>query len=95
MPAGAYVFHSAAGVVAVHGESGGPNALVLRRGEYRREAPTTGILEFNRYGGTYFLVKVFEPGAHEGSGLPRTARETAIAKRLGPTQTTRILLKRN
>lgn len=80
MPAGNYVIHSGPSAVILREENGKHSALSITNGVSRPSSPKTGILEFNRYGQTYFLAKVFNPDTPDGRALPTTKAEQEYAR---------------
>jgi len=96
MPAGNYVIQCAAsGPVIVKEQSGSHAAMAaLTEGEIRFTPLQTGELEFNRYGETYFLAKLWTPGSREGIVLPKSPREKEISREFGLAQRTSVALQR-
>jgi hypothetical protein len=93
MPAGEYVIHHAAGLVALRGQNGvHAAAMNLTLPASRKDAPTKGALEFNRYGDSYFLAKIWAPDSRDGRALIRTKREKELASRVALTQTATLAL---
>jgi hypothetical protein len=56
------------------------------------EAPTSGLLMFNKYGDKWFLSTVRLPDQAEGRALPESKIEREIARITPPAQTTQVLL---
>ncbi len=81
MPAGQYLIHNSPdGVLAVRQQDGGhAAAMLLTLPASRKTTPAKGALEFNRYGDTYFLSKIWAPDSREGRALFKTTREKEIA----------------
>jgi hypothetical protein len=96
MPAGEYVIHHLPqGALILREDGGRHTALVaLTVGEYRPAALQTGELQFNRYGQTYFLAKLWAPASRDGVALRMSPRETELARQLGLAQHTSIALVR-
>jgi hypothetical protein len=94
MPAGLYLIHHSAGLLTVR-EQGGSNtaAMFLTLPEYRPHTPTTGTLEFNRYGENYFLAKIWAPGSRDGRSLTKSSTEKEIASRVGEVYSASIPLQ--
>lgn len=93
MPAGEYVIHHAGGLLALRGENGlHAGAMYLTLPVYRKSPPSNGVLEFTRYGDSYFLAKVWEPNSRDGRALIRTKREKELASRVALTQTATLAL---
>jgi hypothetical protein len=53
----------------------------------------TGLLEFNRYGDTYFLEAIWSPLKSTGNVLPQSSAEKTMVSRMGSLQKTGIPLK--
>jgi hypothetical protein len=94
MPAGTYWIHQSGGLITVRQE-GGSKIATLTLPASRPTAPSTGILEFNRYGDTYFLSKVWAPESTEGRALPKGPQEKEIARHIAvePIQTAALKTK--
>jgi hypothetical protein len=82
MPAGDYTIHQSGGVLTLS-QVGGRTICVLTLPASRPSAPSTGVLEFHRYGDTYFLSSVWTPQSAEGRSLPKGSQEKELARRLG------------
>jgi len=93
-PAGEYSVQTTAHVLFVHQADGQRSTIMaLTQPVSRERKAETGVLEFNRYGDTYFLSKIWSPGATDGEALPKTAREKELAGGAVPTQTVAIAVK--
>ena len=92
--AGTYVVHQNDGVLTVRqpGASGRTISLMTMPVP-RADANQTGLLEFNRYGDTYFLESVWSPLDSKGSVLPKSSAERTMVSRMGSLQKTGIPLK--
>jgi hypothetical protein len=97
MPAGDYVIQHKAPSLLIVREQGGHHTAIasLTIGEYRSTPLKTGELEFNRYGETYFLAKLWAPASNAGVALPRSSRETELTREFGLAQRTSIALGRH
>ena len=94
MPAGTYVIHQDEEVLTVRQPGIGGRAVALMTVPASPErADRAGLLEFNRYGDTYFLASVWSPLASTGRALPKGSAERAIVSRTGSVQKTGIPLK--
>ena len=94
MPAGDYLFDYSSHLLVVHREDGlRTTVMAMTLPVARTKAAATGVVEFNRYGDTYFLAKIFTAGSPEGEGVTKTAREKEFASRTVPTQTEAIVLQ--
>ena len=95
LPAGAYDVQSLSGFLVIrqqHGKNVASTFFV--RQEVRGPAPKTGLLEFNRYGNSYFLAQVRTPESAVNLNLPPTAREKELARAVGLVGHTNIALQR-
>ncbi len=94
MPAGTYVVHQNDGVLTVRqpGASGRMITMMTLPAP-RADASQAGLLEFNRYGDTYFLESVWSPLNSEGSLVPKSSAEKTMVTRMGSLQKTGIPLK--
>ena len=91
MPAGEYSIRHSASLLAVQ-ENGGHHAgaVVLTHATDLPAdiQPDKLVLQFNRYGDTYFLGKLSIPGSGSAREVPKTPREKELARRNSPGQTT-------
>ena len=93
-PAGDYVFKYSPHLLVVQEEKGEhTTAMALPLPVSRSKAPKTGIVEFNRYGDSYFLAKIWTPYSADGGALPKTSHEKEVASRATPIQTQAIVLQ--
>ncbi len=97
MPAGDYVIeHKSPSLLIVRQQGGRHTAIAcLTLGEYRSTPLETGELEFNRYGETYFLAKVWAPDSKDGVSLVKSSRETELTRESGLAQRASIALGRH
>jgi hypothetical protein len=58
----------------------------------RHEKPMASSLEFNRYGDTYFLSKIWAPNSHDGRTFPTSRHEKELASRASPAKTAAVAL---
>jgi hypothetical protein len=93
MPAGKYVIHQNDGVVTVRQQGGGREVTLMTVQASRDSAPQAGVLEFHRYGDTYFLANVWSPLTSTGCTLPQGSAETELVSRMGSFQKTGVPLK--
>jgi hypothetical protein len=94
MPAGAYVVHQNDGVLTVRQPGFSGRAITLLTVPTSRDGVNqAGMLEFNRYGNTYFLETVWSPLGSAGSMLPKSSAERTIVSRMGSVERTGIPLK--
>lgn len=93
MPAGEYVVHHQGGTLILREQSGRHAALIgFALGAYRPAMMDEGRLEFNRYGATYFLAKLWPPASQMGVALPQTSRERELARQFGVMERANIAL---
>ena len=91
MPAGEYTMTHERRVLVVR-ETGGDHKAVqiLTIGAYRNNRPSQGLLEFKRYGDSYFLSKVWTGEQQNGAEIPATKREKEAARNATEVQTVSI-----
>ena len=96
MPAGEYVIHRQAPGVFILWEERSHHAVMTSHtvGELHAGRLNSGELEFNRYGETYFLAKVWAPYSTSGIALLTSPLETELARASGVTQRASIALQR-
>jgi hypothetical protein len=93
-PAGDYQFKPSGHMLVVHQEGGDRStAMALTVPVARTKAPETGVLEFQRYGNTYFLAKIWSPSSPDGAAVPKTPLEKELARARPPVRTEAILIK--
>jgi hypothetical protein len=93
-PAGDYQFKHSGHVLIVHQERGDRStAMALTLPVARTTAPKTGVVEFKRYGDTYFLAKIWSPSSPDGAVLPKTPLEKELARATPPVRTEAILIR--
>lgn len=92
-PSGDYLVQYSSQVLMVRNEDGDRHAAMsLTLPVSRTQPPATGLLEFNRYGDSYFLAKVWIPSSTTGASLPKSARERELAKRITPSRTEAVIV---
>jgi hypothetical protein len=94
MQAGEYEVRDTGGAVVLRDQSSGSAIMALANEDFRRDHPKTGVLEFNRYGATYFLAKIWTANSGQGRALPQSRRERQLAREFGLPQKTGIALER-
>jgi hypothetical protein len=93
-PAGDYEFRCSGHLLVVHQERGDRStAMSLTLPVSRIKAPETGVVEFKRYGDTYFLAKIWSPNSPDGAARPKTPLEKELAQTAPPIRTEAILIK--
>jgi hypothetical protein len=95
MPAGEYRINYSPGRLTLHCADAHHNAIVLTTPKDRAEAPKTGLLEFNRYGDTYFFAGVWAPGSTDGGAVYKSPQEKELASRAAPLQPATIALSKS
>lgn len=83
MPAGDYVFTSAndGSIILIRSAVNGEGAAALTLADAGPGRPTgTATVSFNRYGGTYFLVSIWDGYAGSGKRLPMTRAEAELSR---------------
>jgi hypothetical protein len=95
LSAGEYLIHQAPGVLLVK-EQGGQHkaAMLFTAAEFRLDPLKTGEVEFNRYGDTYFLAKIWVPGDRLGRAAIKTPSEKELAAEATVIQKVGIALQR-
>ena len=93
MPAGQYrVEMSANHILLLQCPAQKKAARIVTVPATRPTAAKTGILEFNRYGDTYFFAGSWMPDSTEGEGVVKSPPEKELARRLATGQPTSIAL---
>jgi hypothetical protein len=93
-PAGDYQFKYSGQLLVVHQQQGQrATAMALPLPVSRIKPPSTGLLEFNKYGEAYFLSKIWTPGSTDGSAVRKTSREQELARATPPFRTEAILIQ--
>ena len=95
LPAGEYLIQQAPSVLIVK-EQGGQHkaAMLFTAAEFRLDPLKTGEVEFNRYGDTYFLAKIWLPGDRQGRAAIKTPPEKEFAAETGVIRKVGIALQR-
>jgi len=93
-PSGDYTIEYSTRMLLVRQEAGRQSAaMALALPVSRATPPETSVLQFNRYGESYFLAGIFTAGSHEGTGLPKGLREKELARWTTPIQTEAIVFE--
>ena len=97
--AGTYVVSSegSLGVLAIRNESGGvAPTFIISNAVYGELDSSSGTLTFNRYGGDYFLARIWDGSQATGRAIPmsRNEREKAKSASLGKPEVVTILARR-
>src|SRR5271166_3899219 len=93
-PSGDYVFEPSGHILIVR-QAGGQQsgAMALTQSTWRTTRSKTSVLEFNRYGDTYFLAQLWIQGSMDGESLPKTAREREVARLMPSIQRETLALQ--
>jgi hypothetical protein len=95
MPAAEYLIQQAPGILIVKEQDGRHTAaVVFTAAEFRLDSLRTGVVEFNRYGDTYFLAKIWLPGNRQGRAVIKTPPEKELAAEAGVVRKVGIALQR-
>ena len=95
LPAGEYVIQQAPGVLIVKEQGASHKAAMLfTTGAFRLDPLRTGEVEFNRYGDTYFLAKIWLPGDRQGRAAIKSPREKEFTTEAGVARKVGIALQR-
>ena len=92
MPAGEYRIEESSGKLLLRCRSENAAAFVLTMPTSRQKKPETGLVEFNRYGNTYFFEGIRTPYSSTGAGVMPTSHEKELARRVGTAQPAAIAL---
>jgi hypothetical protein len=95
LPAGEYSIQQAPGVLIVK-EQGGHHkaAMLFTAAEFRLDPLRTGEVEFNRYGDTYFLARIWLPDNRLGRAVIKTPQEKELAIEAGVIRKVGVALQR-
>ena len=95
LPAGEYLIQQAPSVLIVKEQGANHKAAMLFTiGAFRLDPLKTGELEFNRYGETYFLAKIWLPGDRQGRAAIRSPQEKEFTRQAGVIRKVGIVLQR-
>lgn len=92
MPAGEYQISCSPFVLVMRNVDGHGSAIVLTIPKSRAKASETGLLQFNRYGNSYFFAGAWTANSADGSTVPTTSREKELARRAGLIEPTAVAL---
>jgi hypothetical protein len=90
MPSGHYRVAYAQGLLILR--CGNHAASVLTIPKERAKAPETALMEFTRYGDSYFFAGVWSPYMAQGSTVAKTKLEKEVASRAARGEPTTIAL---
>jgi hypothetical protein len=95
LPAGEYLIQQAPGVLIVKEQGANHKAAMLfTTGAFRLDPLRTGEVEFNRYGDTYFLAKIWLPGDRQGRAAIKSPQEKELTTEAGVARKVGIALQR-
>ena len=97
LPSGEYFIHYRTdGVLSVAAAQGKHAVQIVTIGGDHPDTPTAGggILQFVRYGEDYYLAKVWTSDSNVARALPKSWRETELAKHAGLTETANVSLRK-
>ena len=95
LPSGEYSIRHSGGLLFVK-QTGGAHkgAILMTVGEDRPAgAKAAATLQFNRYGSTYFLSKVWTAESNEARATPKSPHEKELARHIGQPGTTTVALQ--
>ncbi len=95
LPSGEYSIHHANGMLFVS-QTGGAHkgSVVFTVGTDRPNRSTEkGTLQFNRYGDSYYLSKVWTPDSETARATLQTPREKELASHIGLAGTSSVALR--
>ena len=93
-PSGEYIFQPSSHILVVRQAEGHHSTVMaLTQQAWRSNKSENNIVEFNRYGDTYFLSKLWIQGSTDGEVLPLTSHERELARQMRPIRTKAIALK--
>src|SRR5580692_2964321 len=93
MPAGEYQISYSPHMLVVRSQDGHNNVSVLTIPKYRAKASETGVLQFHRYGDSYFFAGVWTANSADGSTVVTSSREKEFARRAGALDPTAVALR--
>lgn len=94
MPAGDYQISYSPHLLMLRSTDGQHTVNILTLPASRSKKAETGLLQFNRYGNSYFFAGVWTANSAEGSTVPKTSREKELARRAASSEATTIALGR-
>jgi hypothetical protein len=96
MPAGEYQVREQGTWVILRSADGAKSIATVLTNAASGADPSLGArLDFNRYGGAYFLTTVWNPYSGDGREVPQTSREKELAKRFGAPSKSAVILAVN
>jgi hypothetical protein len=95
LPFGEYSIHHSGGLLFITQTSGAhKGGIFMTVGEDRPETSTeTATLQFNRYGDTYYLSKVWTPESKVARATLKSPRERELASHVGQPGTALVALR--
>jgi hypothetical protein len=95
LPSGEYSIHHTNGMLFVS-QTGGArkSSVVFTVGvDHPNAATEKAALQFNQYGDSYYLSKVWTPNSETARALVKTPREKELASHIGLAGTTNVALR--
>ena len=94
LPAGTYFVHETnTGLITLRESTGKGGAARLTIPTSRSKMSDNGILQFTRYGDSYFLAKVWDASSHEGRALVPSKQEKELEANSRTFETASVILK--
>ena len=95
LPPGEYSIRHSGGVLFVRQTTGSHKggAFLTVGGDRPAGSSAAGTLQFNQYGSTYYLSKVWPEGSKEAQSPPMTSHEKELARHIGQPGTTTVALQ--
>jgi hypothetical protein len=95
LPSGEYSIHHANGMLFVSQTGGARKGTVVFTvgTDHPTAATEKGTLQFNRYGGSYYLSKVWTPDTETARAPLKTSREKELASHIGLAGTATVALR--
>ena len=94
MPAGEYTFQRQSGVLTIRAADGKHSAMTLTSPASRHDVSSKPVVQFQRYGDTYFLSGLYNADSRDGFSVPAGEKQRELARRMQTTDTTIVALSR-
>ena len=94
MPAGEYNFQRQSGVLTVRAADGKHAVMTLTSAASRREITAQPVVQFQRYGDSYFLSGLWNADSRDGFTVPQGDKQRQLAKLMQTPETAVIALAR-
>ena len=93
LPSGQYSIHHSGNMLFVRQADGGKGGIFMTVGvDHPNTSTTNGTLLFNRYGGAYYLAKVWTPDTEVARAPLKSSRERELASHIGLSETASVSL---